>query len=148
MSSHKSKPSEIEPGWRPWLHLLGPGAEVAQFLGGSRNPLLRGLEFIPGDLVRESPDSFVVHLDLPGVDRDDIAINSTENRVTVHGHRKDDDGPGVVRQQSRHDGDFDYQLTLPVPVSGERTTATLRDGVLTITLPKAGSAPSQRIDIN
>jgi HSP20 family protein len=65
----------------------------------------------------------------------------------VRGTRAEKERPGVMRHSSRVTGSFAYEATLPAEVDEKATTAELTDGVLTIRLPKASGAKTNRVPI-
>lgn len=101
----------------------------------------------PVDLY-ETPDAYIVTAELPGVEREDIDIQTGEGRLTVSGVRRE---RAITFEQyhrsERGHGSFQRSFHLPLPVDGDAVTADLRDGVLTIRCPKAGGAAPRRISI-
>lgn len=102
----------------------------------------------PGADLRETDDSFVAELDLPGVAKDAVTIDITERRLHIHGERRERVREGVLRHSSRLTGTFTYEVTLPVAVDESESTADLTDGVLTVTMPKAPAAKTTHLTIN
>lgn len=104
-------------------------------------------DFSPGGELQEDDDAFVLELDLPGVDKKDVTIDISGRRLRIHGTTTVKEKKGVLRHSTRASGTFSYELTLPQSVREGSATATLVDGVLTVTLPKVGEAATTRIDI-
>jgi len=100
----------------------------------------------PVDLL-ETTDAYVIIAELPGVERDEITISMHDDgRVTFAGVRRERVGDEYHRVERGH-GTFSRTFHLPIPVDGDRITADLRDGVLTVTCPKATEGGGRRIHI-
>lgn len=104
-------------------------------------------EVVPRADIEESDDAYVVDIELPGVRRDDVAIEISENRLSVTGERRERQRRGLVRRSTRTTGRFRLQVTLPLPVDADAVTASLDHGVLTVTVPKSASARRRRIPV-
>ncbi|MET8562691.1 Hsp20/alpha crystallin family protein [Streptomyces flaveolus] len=97
--------------------------------------------------LEETDDAYLVEVDLPGVRKDDIAIELNAGELSVHGEIKEKERSGVLRSRTRRSGQFDYRVTLPQDTDEENVTAELTDGVLTVKVPKAEKAKPRRIEI-
>jgi HSP20 family protein len=97
--------------------------------------------------VEEQDDAYVVQLELPGVKRENVTIELVGNELTITGEVKEEEKKGVVRKRMRRYGRFDYRLTLPDQLDAEKVDAKLKDGVLTVRVPKAERAQRRQIDI-
>ena len=100
--------------------------------------------------VYETEDRYVVTAEVPGLDREQIELAVQENRLMIRGTRS----AGVPESATRHyhqvergHGSFERTFRFADPVQDDRITADLRDGVLTITLPKV-VAPPRRIQVS
>jgi HSP20 family protein len=115
-----------------------------QLLGTPARPSL-----MPMDAWREN-DSFVVELDLPGVDADSIDLDVERNVLTIRAERPDRQGGGEILAAERPRGLFSRQLVLGDNLDLERITAGYSDGVLRLTIPVAERAKPRkiRIDVN
>lgn len=105
--------------------------------------------FTPMLDVEETDDSFTLHVELPGVDASDVEVSLEENILTVAGERNfyaDRDAEGF-RRIERHFGRFHRAVRLPDRVDADRVEASYRDGMLTITVPKAEESKPRRIAI-
>jgi HSP20 family protein len=102
---------------------------------------------IPMDAYRHG-DSFVVNLDLPGVDPDSIDVSVERNAVTVSAERhwQSVEGDQVVASERRH-GTFTRQLFLGDGLDTDRIHASYENGVLTVTIPVAERAKPRRIEV-
>ena len=98
--------------------------------------------------IRETPASFDVTVDLPGVAKDGLEITSEEGLLSIVGRRVWRQPTGWTRLH-RESVDADYALTLrhDDAVDADRIQAELRDGVLRLTLPKGEALKPRRIPV-
>jgi HSP20 family protein len=102
---------------------------------------------MPMDAYRHA-DSFVINLDLPGVDPGSIDLTVERNVLTVSAERhwQPVEGDQVVASERRQ-GTFSRQLFLGEGLDGDGIHATYENGVLTVTIPVAASAKPRKIEI-
>lgn len=105
--------------------------------------------FSPALDVEEDEDGFVIHVELPSVAADDVEVSLEEDVLTITGERRfyDERSTDDFRRIERSFGRFHRAVRLPDRVDGERVKATYRDGLLTVTVPKAEDAKPRRIPI-
>ena len=99
--------------------------------------------------VTETKDSVTVKAELPGVEQKDIAVSIQEGVLTIKGEKeaeKEEKDKHYHRVERSH-GAFYRALRLPAPVEAGKVTATFKDGVVTITLPKAPEAKGTTIAV-
>lgn len=102
---------------------------------------------MPMDAYREN-ETFVVHLDLPGVSAETIDLTVEQNVLTVHAERKPPVGDAAERVvDERSYGVFSRQLFLGDTLDSDRLTADYDAGVLTIKIPIAEKAKPRRVAI-
>jgi len=90
----------------------------------------------------------VAVLEVPGLIEDDLRIEAHQDALTVTGERKVPTPEGVtVHRAERAPGKFSRSFGLPTRVDLERTTARLRNGLLTITMPKHPEAQPRKITV-
>jgi HSP20 family protein len=93
-------------------------------------------------------NNFVLHADVPGLSENDFQINVAGTTLTLRGERKLDVPEGYsVHRRERSEFRFAKSYELPARVDGEKATATLKHGVLTLTLPKAAEAQPRQISV-
>ena len=100
------------------------------------------------DLV-ETDEDFVLRADLPGMTRDDLAIELEDNVLTVSGERKAEHGDrqeGFVRVE-RSFGRFSRSLTLPDGVDADGIRAEFHDGVLEVRVPEPEQRKPRKVQI-
>jgi HSP20 family protein len=105
----------------------------------------------PVDLYETASD-FVLTAELPGLTRDQIDIHAEDSRIVIRGAR----GAGLDREISceqfhrveRGHGRFSRAFSLPEPIDVDAVTADLKDGILTVTVPKSAGRGARRIDVS
>jgi HSP20 family protein len=100
--------------------------------------------------VQEDKDNFRVRVELPGLKREDITVSIEDGTLVISGERKNetaDEGTEVHRQE-RYYGKFSRALTLPSAVAADQVKAAYKDGILTVTLPKAEEAKPKTITVS
>lgn len=108
-----------------------------------------GSNWSPAVDIREETGRYVLHADIPGVRPEDIEITMEKGVLTIRGERKHDaqeSEEGYHRIERAH-GTFMRRFSLPDNVDAEKISATSKDGVIEILLPKAGSTEPKRIQI-
>ena len=97
-------------------------------------------EWRPPTDVYETPERLVVRMELAGVPEDAVEITLYADHLVVSGTRTDPDPAGAqtaYREAGIHYGPFRAEVRIPQPVDSEGVVATLDDGLLTVTLPRA-----------
>jgi HSP20 family protein len=99
------------------------------------------------DLYQNNDDVIAV-LELPGMRKEDIEISLHDGTLTISGERKNSSSNGEKAERTeRYVGSFRRSITLPARVDTSKVSATYRDGILTVTLPKAEEAKPKRIEV-
>ncbi len=100
--------------------------------------------------VQEDKDSFSIRVELPGMKREDIEVTLQNGALVITGERKEEkvQDDTTVHRQERYYGKFSRVLTLPTAVSGDQVKAQYKDGILTVTLPKAEEAKPKAITVS
>ena len=105
--------------------------------------------FVPGVDIQEEASRFVVLADLPGVDPTAIEITLDSDLLTVKGNREPapvTEGAAIKRAERPH-GQFERRFRLPETAARDGFEADYRNGVLTISIPKAEEAVPYRIEV-
>lgn len=98
--------------------------------------------------VWEENDKFILEAEVPGVKMDQLEITCQGRDLTLRGERKDPGDPQEIYQRrERFVGNFIRSLTLPADIDADTIRATLDEGVLQISIPKAESAKPRRIEV-
>lgn len=97
----------------------------------------------------QNNDNVVAVVELPGMRKEDIEISLHEGMLTISGERKTESMNGEKAERSeRYVGKFRRSITLPARVDTNKVSATYRDGILTVTLPKAEEAKPKQIQVS
>jgi HSP20 family protein len=96
----------------------------------------------------EDGDSAYVEAELPGMGMDDIEVLVSGSEVTISGERKIEAARGAAwHRRERSQGKFTRSLTLPWDVDADKAEASLRDGVLTVRLPRCEACKPKKIKV-
>ena len=104
---------------------------------------------VPAFAVKERADAYVLEADIPGVKDADIDISLSGNRLTVSGKRDEarrEEGETSFGYERQY-GAFTRTFTLPEGVDGDRISADLESGVLSIFVPKKESSKPRKISL-
>lgn len=99
--------------------------------------------------VVEDKDNFTLTVELPGMSKKDLSINYEDGQLTVSGERKyenTDEGNNYLRREIRY-GKFSRSFKVTTDIKIDDISATFKDGLLSITLPKAEEAKPRAIEV-
>lgn len=137
--------------WDPWLELQTMKEDMTRMMEDSTcpSPFLPGTsrvaQFRPVADVIESSDAFVLLIELPGLERDDVALEISENELVVYGERKMLDIAGAAFQiLERSYGCFARRFMLPMRIDADRVRASMKEGLLTVSIAKKNLEPVQK----
>jgi HSP20 family protein len=138
--------------WDPWGDIVSLREAMNQLFeesfarpsGGSSGGMGLAVD------VQETADAYVIHTSVPGVKQEDVSISLLGATLTIRGERKEQrseerEGRWLIRE--RQSGAFQRSITLPGAVDGDNATADFKDGVLTVSLPKAESDKVRQISV-
>ena len=108
--------------------------------------------WVPALDVVERRDAYVVIAELPGVQQSKVELTFEQNVLTIRGEKSSvldpsKDGELRIYAAERVAGVFERAIRLPEFVDSNKITAELRDGLLTVTIPKASTAQARKIEI-
>lgn len=133
-----------------------PFAELEAWLGrspGQRLPWTSfwgtpdGVDFTPAADIEETDKVWTIDLELPGVDKKDVEVETRGRTVVITGERKQKERTGVLRQRRRVSGTFRYEVTLPGDLDLKAIEAKLDNGELIVTIPKAEAEKPHKIKV-
>jgi HSP20 family protein len=124
-----------------------PFREMAPF-GGF--PALAAEGFNPDFEVTENQDGYVFKADIPGVKNEDIEITTMGNRLQISGKRDNEQETrtDAVYTYERQYGSFVRTFTLPDSADVDHAKSELKDGVLTLVIPKSAGSQSKKIAVS
>ena len=97
--------------------------------------------------IEEQDNAYVIEAELPGVQKDDVNIELVSNELMITGEIKEREREGILRKRTRRIGRFEYRVRLPEQVDGDNIEASLKDGVLSVRVPKREQAERRRIQV-
>jgi HSP20 family protein len=98
--------------------------------------------------VEETDNAYVVDVDLPNVNPEDVDIEMRGEELRIAGHFQEQDRGGVTRRQNRQTGEFEYVVDLPSDIDASQVDATYDNGVLTVTVARTKDTQPRRIEIH
>lgn len=107
--------------------------------------------FTPACNIKEEKDAYMIEVDLPGVEPEDIDIEIDNNYISIKGERKskvetEDEEKQMHVVESSY-GSYHRAFTLPDNVKSDAITADYKNGVLSISIPKTEDGQARRIPI-
>lgn len=127
--------------WDPLRDLLAIQQRLDRFAPGPTG-------WQPTVDVYESPEAFVLTAELAGLEEPDVSVEATADTVVLSGVRRE--RPTSCEQYHRLErghGRFSRTFGLPLRIDPAGMSAVLKDGVLTVTCPKATAVPSRRVQV-
>jgi HSP20 family protein len=100
--------------------------------------------------VYDQKDNVVVRAELPGMKKEDIEVSLHDNALSISGERRHEEThkDAEMCRSERFFGRFQRSITLPTLVAADKIKAQYKDGILTVTLPKAEEAKPKHIDVS
>lgn len=139
--------------WEPFEGLSTLRREMDKlwehFFDGGRVQMPEFGALEPAVEVSDTTDTVIVKAQIPGMSKDQIQVNITDNMLTLKGEMKEEEKKeekNYYRREFRY-GAFARSIALPTAVQGEKAEAQLKDGVLQITIPKSEQAKAKEIPI-
>jgi len=139
--------------WSPLNEMMTLHNQLERMFGdvferGEKSDLDFGSWLPPADL-KEEGDKLILEMELPGIKKEDVDISVENNVLTVKGEKKFEkkNKKENYHRIERSYGTFQRSFMLPVSVKNEEIGASLKDGVLTLTLPYAEEAKPKKIAI-
>ena len=131
--------------WEPFDEFRRLQRDMNRLFHGVGSPQ----EPFPALNIYGNEEKALVTAELPGVDPKALGINVNGNRLSIEGERKRDDlNDGVLcHRRERGQGRFARTVLLPFNVEADKVSASYRNGVLTITLPREEAAKPRKIQI-
>ena len=145
--------------WEPMQDLLELREEMNRALEGwprvSRLRRWAGEEegmrgaWMPAVDIRENKNAIEVLAELPGIDPENVDVSVEGNVLSIRGERRQEEirDDETVHRVERSYGVFERSFTLPRSVNPEKVSASYREGVLTVTVPKREEAKPKSVKV-
>jgi HSP20 family protein len=104
----------------------------------------------PAAELSETADAIYLKLELPGIDAQDLNIEVTQDTISISAERKQEaktESHGVTRSEFRY-GQFQRVMTLPTKIQHKNVTADYKNGILSLTLPKAEAEQNKVVKVS
>ena len=141
-------PSEMEP-WKPFREMVSLRDAMDRLFEDSVVTPKFSNAGMPKIDMRETKGSVVVKAELPGIAEEEIDVEILDNIMTISGEKKSDveeEKEGYFYKES-HTGTFSRSFTLPSEVKAEKAEAEMKNGILTITIPKVEAKKAKKVAI-
>lgn len=124
---------------RIWSRFFGEWPSTESFRG----------EWAPSLDVSETKDNIVVRAEVPGIDAKDIDVSLANNVLTIKGKKEQEkeEKEENYHRVERSYGSFSRSIRLPREVKSDKITASYKNGVLKITLPKAEESKEIKVKV-
>jgi HSP20 family protein len=131
------------------IHPADPFRTMELFFDAMRGPGLRRGTRQPGIVqLREEDEQFVLLAELPGMSPDRLELSAGDDWIELRAARELGVPEGFeLRRRERADYQFNRRFALPRRIASEKVEATLRDGRLTVRIPKHASAGPRTIEV-
>jgi HSP20 family protein len=105
--------------------------------------------WVPLADVSETNDAYQVHVEVPGIPKDQIDVQMQDRELVISGQTPEQQEEGSRQHRnSRRMGRFEFRTYLPGDINPDGIRAELNDGVLTVTIPKSEAAKPRRVEIS
>jgi HSP20 family protein len=141
---------ELTP-WKPFRELEKMRSDMERlwdsFFEG--RPIMRVGEWLPSLDVAETKNDLVVKVELPGMDPKDIDISLTDGYLTIKGERKQEKEEKEENYHfiERSYGTFTRSVRLPKEVKHDKRSASYKNGILKVVLPKSEETKTKEVKI-
>jgi HSP20 family protein len=104
---------------------------------------------VPAADVYETDDEFIVELEVPGYDEEELTIEVSDHTLTVKGERTEtkEKAEKTFRRHERLEREFERHFVLPAEADSDRLAARFAKGVLAVHAPKVDTARTRKVEI-
>jgi len=122
-------------------NFLGP--DNPQHLAGTKD------EWRPLTDIRQNAERYLLEVELPGINREDIKIELANGELTIRCEREEQEGEDRTIRRERHLGGFVRHFRLPDDALQDKVSARMDNGILLVRVPRKGQTPEVRgIDVS
>jgi len=136
--------------WDPWRNIDAFRQQMERLFDEARSVQTEtgvgGYVWTPMADVLETPHAIIAQVELPGIRPEQVVVEIVDGDLVVRGERpfgRDEPEPAYIIMERAH-GTFARRFSLPPGVDGASVTASLAEGVLTVTVPKRGQQTPAR----
>jgi HSP20 family protein len=98
--------------------------------------------------IEETEDAWIVEAEVPGVKKNDLNVAARDSELEISGEIKERERKGIIRRRTRRTGKFDLRVAIPGnKVDPEKIEANVKEGVLTVRIPKPEQARPHRVEV-
>jgi HSP20 family protein len=126
-----------------WNDLAGVQNEFGRIFHWSFANGMSG--YYPAVNIAENDDAYVIEARVPGLAKEDVFVELEGRKLTIRGEHKRE--VAEYGREERASGEFERTISFKHPLAQERVNAEVKDGILTVTLPKAEEAKPRKIEI-
>jgi len=141
--------------WDPWRELEDMHNRLSTYFGnrparrGEDSETMKATDWIPAVDIAEDEKAYIIKAELPEVAKEDVKVTMERGVLTISGERKlekEEKGKKFHRIERAY-GHFARSFNLPEDVDVANITATQKNGVLTVVVPKAPQSTPRQIDV-
>jgi HSP20 family protein len=103
--------------------------------------------WVPAADLCETADAYIVTAELPGVARSQVRVEVHDGHLSLHGRRDARVACEQYHQVERGHGEFSRTFSLPAGIDADHIAADLKDGVLTVVVPKLPGQGPRKVDV-
>ena len=140
--------------WEPFQEFVGLQRDMNRLFDSlartGDSGLSSDIAFMPAAEIQETPEAIHLKLEVPGMEAQDLDVQVTAEAVSVNGDRKSETKTaekGVTRSEFRY-GSFRRVIPLPARIKNDQVQAEYKNGVLSLTLPKAEAEKNKVVKVN
>lgn len=113
-------------------------------------PMNERLTWLPSVDIKETPQDLTFFVEIPGVNKADLDVKVVGDILTIHGRRdfKAEERKEDFVRLERGYGDFVRTFSLNIPVKPEKVTATYKEGILAVRVPKAEGVKAHKVRVD
>ena len=126
--------------------MFGPLSELTNRMDWLREEMEPS--FLPPLNVWEEGDTLKVDVEIPGVKLEDVEVSFDKGELTIKGEKKVEfQESAAVHRRERRAGSFTRTMTIPWEIKADDVRADFKDGILTVSLPKAEAAKPRKVEV-
>jgi HSP20 family protein len=139
---------QAQSTWDPFREIADMEQRIGRLMDGLwPASLVADGMWSPAVDIEETNDAWLVEADLPGVKKGDVNVELSGPELAITGEVKERKRSGIQRRRARRTGRFEYRIRLAGEADTAKIEASLRDGVLTVRVPKPDQTKPRQVQI-